>query len=126
MAKGIPINWQQLKTEMRGILIHLARMEKTISYSELAAQIRTATMHHRNPLFSRLWLSISDEDERAGRPTLATLIVNKTTQRPGDGYFKEAESAANGHFDREAYWLKRFNEVCDYWQIHDDEEDTEQ
>ncbi|NOK86051.1 MAG: hypothetical protein GFH27_549395n73 [Chloroflexi bacterium AL-W] len=125
MGKAADVDWALIRAEMRQLLIGLARMGKTICYSDLAIQIRTAYIHHRAPMFSRLLIQISDEDEQAGRPSLATLVVNKATGRPGGGYFKHAARAhdANkpGDFDPEAYWQARFDEICDYWQTHEDE-----
>jgi hypothetical protein len=105
--------WEQVKTEMRRLLIQVARVEATISYSELASSIQTTYIHHRNPKFMRLLIEIADEDVQHNRPSLAVLVVNKATGRPGEGFFIEIEPA-----QREIYWQKRFDEICDYWQTH--------
>jgi hypothetical protein len=116
-------DWDALKAEMRTLLIQAARSEKTIVYSELAAQLRTATVHYRSPVFSTLLQQLAADDVQAGRPSLATLVVNKATGRPGAGYFKHA-ALAFGHEldDPEAYWQTWFQTVCDYWQTHEDEQ----
>ncbi|MFW5692181.1 MAG: hypothetical protein ACOCX3_02395 [Chloroflexota bacterium] len=112
-------DWQALKREMRNILIGLARIEQTIAYSELAAQLRTAYIHYRAPAFGAILREIAEDDEAAGRPSLATLVVNKATGRPGGGYFKHAGSSGANVSDLEAYWQARFRSVCDYWQNND-------
>jgi len=101
---------------MRRLLIQVARVEATISYSELASSIQTAYIHHRNPRFMRLLVEISDEDKQHNRPSLATLVVSKATGRPGEGFFIGVESD-----QREMYWQRRFDEICDYWQNHDED-----
>jgi hypothetical protein len=105
------MNWDHVKAEMRLILIQVARIESTISYSGLAGQVG---LHHRNPKFMRLLIEISDADEQANRPSLAALVVAKATGRPGEGFF-----VGIPHEEREIYWQKRFDDVCDYWQTHD-------
>ncbi|PJF21198.1 MAG: hypothetical protein CUN56_12310 [Phototrophicales bacterium] len=108
--------WDALRDEMRDFLINLARLGKTISYSELAAQLQTAYIHHRAPMFSELLRQISYEDKAANRPMLATLVVNKQRGIPGDGYFKGL--VEEDFIDPETYWQARFEEVCQYWQEH--------
>ena len=45
------VDWSEIKAEMRHILVGLARRRQTICYSDLAAQIQTAYIHHRAPAF---------------------------------------------------------------------------
>lgn len=113
-------DWNALKREMRDLLINLARAEKTIAYSELAASLKTAYIHYRAPAFGQILRDLAAEDRAAERPMLATLVVNKATGRPGIGYYKHLMDAGKSADDLEAYWLERFHEVCDYWQTHDD------
>lgn len=111
-----PNEWEALRNEMRDFLINLARLEKTICYSELAAQLQTAYIHHRAPAFMELLRQISDEDKACERPMLAALVVSKQRGIPGDGYFK---GLVDEEFtDPQSYWQARFEEVCHYWQEH--------
>lgn len=105
--------WDQVKTKMRELLIQVARVEATISYSELASHVN---LHHRNPKFMRLLYEIADDDLQNQRPLLATLVVNKATGRPGEGFFSEITPD-----ERETYWQGCFDEICDYWQTHDED-----
>lgn len=114
-------DWRALAQEMRQILIGAARMEKTIAYSELAAMLKSAYIHYRAPAFGAILRDIAAQDEAAGRPTLATLVVNKATGRPGAGYFKQAVAHGWTVDEIDAYWQANFRAVCDYWQAHDDE-----
>lgn len=113
-------DWDELRAEMRAILIKLARQRETITYSELAAQLQTAYIHYRAPAFGEILRIIAEDETEAGRPSLATLVVTKATGRPGDGYFKHAGAEGEDVSDPEAYWQARFRAVCDYWQAHDD------
>lgn len=110
-----PVDWGAVKDEMRAILIHLAKQRKTICYSDLAALLSTARLHHRAPVFHRLLDEMSREDAAEGMPSLATLVVRKDSGIPGQGYF--VISAAEGDLvgDPEAYWKAQFEALCDYW-----------
>lgn len=114
-------NWHAIKVEVKTFLVQLARSEKTIAYSELAAQVRTAYIHYRAPAFGAMLREIAADDDAQGRPALATLVVNKATGRPGKGYFTHMGTEGDDISDPEAYWQKRFRAVCDYWQNHEDE-----
>ncbi|HEX2623299.1 MAG TPA: hypothetical protein VHL11_24230 [Phototrophicaceae bacterium] len=107
--------WQTLKEEMRSILIGMARMRSTITYSDLAAAMQTVHMHHRAPYFHKLLRDMDREETRGDHPSLATLVVRKDTGIPGDGYFAGAPTVEGQTFDPEAYWKTQFDEVCDYW-----------
>ena len=101
--------------EMRAILIGYAKRRQTITYSELAPMISSASLHHRAPIFHKMLDIMSREDADQGMPSLASLVVRKDSGIPGMGYF-----AIGGHEgpvteDFEAYWRRQFEELCDYW-----------
>lgn len=121
MKQSLPAHWPALRAEMRTALIELARLRQKISYSELAARLQTVYLHHRAPAFSALLREIAAEEEAAGRPSLAALVVNKQTGIPGAGFFKGVVMHGDDTADLEAYWRGEFNRVCDYWSEHDDE-----
>jgi hypothetical protein len=108
-------DWEALKQEMREILIGLAKLGQTICYSDLAALLRTAHVHHRSPVFHRILDEMCREDAAAGHVTLATLVVRKDSGIPGMGYFTIAASEGADVADIEAYWQTEFERVCEYW-----------
>jgi hypothetical protein len=108
-------DWQTLKDEMRSILIGMARLCSTITYSELASLIETAHMHHRAPLFHKLIRDMDADETAEGRPSLAALVVRKDSGIPGDGFYAGAPINEGEIFDPVAYWQKEFDAVCDYW-----------
>lgn len=113
--------WHNIKTEMRAILIGLARMRRSIAYSDLAALVQTAYIHYRAPAFGWILHEIAREDEAEGRPGLAVLVVNKTTGICGAGFFKEAAARGFDVSDPVAFWRSQFEQVCDYWgEVEDD------
>jgi hypothetical protein len=112
------VDWRSINSEIRDILIELARMERTISYSELAAQVTTAYMHPRAPGFHSILRDICRDEIAAGRPVIGVLVVNKKTGICGQGYFKFAAQMGADVSDVEAYWQAEFERVCEYWSMH--------
>jgi hypothetical protein len=108
-------DWEAIKHEIRLILIALAKMRLTICYSDLAAQIQTAYVHHRAPAFHAMLRELDDMNESADEPSLAVLVVRKQTGRCGAGFFKTAAVNGEDVSDPEAYWQAQFACVCDYW-----------
>lgn len=107
--------WQDLKDEMRAILIGMARQRATITYADLAATITTAHLHHRAPHFHRLLREMDADETRAGRPSLAALVVRKDSGIPGAGFFADLPVSDGQSADLEAYWRAEFEQVCAYW-----------
>jgi len=73
---------------MREILIGVARIEATITYGDLAAQLQTIAPHPGSYVFQALLRELCREEEDAGRGMLCALVVAKATGIPGQGFFK--------------------------------------
>lgn len=101
--------------EMRAILIGYAKRRQTITYSELAPMISSASLHHRAPIFHKMLDIMSTEDAEQGMPSLASLVVRKDSGIPGMGYFAISSREDGVIEDHETYWRRRFEELCDYW-----------
>ncbi len=112
-------DWAQLKAEMRMTLIAIARARGTISYSELARGLQTATLHHRSPIFTPLLIEVCDEAERAGDGSLCALVVRKSDGIPGKGYFKAAALQGADVHDAETYWRREVEAVWAQWAPRD-------
>jgi hypothetical protein len=115
MAAFSEAQWQALKDEMRTILIGMARMCATITYSDLAAIMMTAQMHHRAPLFHQLIRDMDADETAEDRPSLAALVVRKDSGIPGGGFYADAPVVSGEIFDPVAYWQGEFDKVCAYW-----------
>lgn len=109
-------DWQALKDEMRAILIGVARLRTTITYSELASELRTVHVHHRAPYFHKLLRELCDDEETLGRPPLAALVVRKDTGICGSGYFADLPVIDGAIADPIAYWRADFERICAYWE----------
>lgn len=90
--------------EMRLILIGVAKLRTTISYSELTYRMTTVTLHVRAPQLYELLRQICRDEAAAERGYLCALVVRKSDGLPGQGFFKML--ARNGYdcSDPQACW----------------------
>jgi hypothetical protein len=110
--------WNDIKTEIRTILIGVARDRQLITYSDLTRMLQTASLHYHSPALARLLVEIGSEELQAGRPSLPALVVTRQTGIPGAGFFK-----IDGQWDADitdpvAYWSGEVQNVYDYWSQH--------
>lgn len=112
-------DYVQIQAEIREILIGLAKIGKTIHYSELARQITCANIHHRSPIFEHILQSLCADEVAERRPILGVLVVNKATGRCGDGFYKWASGYGFDTHDPQAFWDAEFERVIEYWQTQD-------
>ncbi len=119
--------WSALRSEMRQIMIEVARNRQTIAYSELCAQLTTAYLHHRAPALTQLLIEIGAQEAEAGRPVLPAVVVAKASGMPGGGYFKADTGKASpltprneveGSNDPKALWEADLQRVFEYWSKH--------
>jgi len=111
------VNWQDVKAEMRQLIIETAKAGQLIAYSELTGMLQTAYVHYHSHVLTRLLIDIGSEEVAGGRPILPALVVAKQTGRPGPGYFKLAPGEVEvGDPIRE--WENEVQRVYDYWSKH--------
>jgi hypothetical protein len=96
---------------VHGRLIEFARQGRTVMYSDL----ETSRGHIGHYLHA-----ISLEEAAAGRPPLNSIVVSKTTQRPGDGFIPAMVEVgfASPHEDLEDVWQRATAAVFAYWREH--------
>jgi len=109
-------DFDAIKAEIHGILIGIARLESTITYSELAMQIRSAYIHYRAPAFDRILQQLCADEVDAGRPILGVVVVNKLTGRCGAGFYKWCALQGVDVSNPAYFWQEEYKRVCEYWQ----------
>jgi hypothetical protein len=112
-------DWREIKAELRHILIGVAKLGKTIFYSDLAKQVTYATIHHRAPAFDHILQELCADEVGENRPILGVVVVNKATGRCGDGFYKWASAYGYDTHNPQAFWDAEFNRVLEYWQNAD-------
>lgn len=112
--------WNDIKIEMRQLMVEVAKSGQTITYSELCAMLKTAYVHFHSPMLTRLLMEIGSEEAQAGRPILPAVVVGKQSGMPGAGYFKsDDERSELEAADPKAYWEADLQRLFDYWSKHD-------
>lgn len=105
--------------EMRAVLIERARMQQTITYSELALSM-SIYLHPHSYTFGNIMRLVCREALAKGQGQLCALIVSKVTGMPGGGYFKGISPTPDDAtaFDAESYWRRDLDAVFAYWAEH--------
>jgi hypothetical protein len=108
-------NWAAARAQMRAILVACARSGQMITYSDLSRSITAVHLPPYSYALSGMLAEICREEEAAGRPELAVLVVRKSDGRPGNGYFRAALARGLQEGDMEAYWQEQFALATAYW-----------
>lgn len=108
--------WEQAKKEMRAILIERAKARDLISYSELAAQIKSIQIRPESYAFAAMLGEISTEEDMAGRGMLSVIVIHKSGDiKPGPGFFELAKELGRDTSDVDACWVAELKKVYEYW-----------
>ena len=111
--------WQSAVAEATRILIESARSDLGyITYSDLAARLRSITIGYHDPAMDYLLTQVSTEEHDAARPLLSAVVLHIDDGRPGKGFYDLARELSFDVSDREAFWVSEFRRVTDYWRNH--------
>ncbi len=120
MKYGLTLEqWQSAKAEMREVLIGVAKLQATIPYGDLAAQLRTISPHPGSYVFQALLRDLCREELAAGRGMLCALVVSKATGIPGQGFFKALISMGRDCRDINLCWQEECQRVYAVWSDAD-------
>jgi hypothetical protein len=107
--------WDAALEQVRALLIAQAQACATITYGELCSRVTAARLHPYSYALMAMLDAIGDEDARAGRAPLPTLVVRQSDGRPGPGYFRKSYTGGAHTDDLEAFWQAQFARVCAEW-----------
>lgn len=111
-----PEVWEEAKAEAIRAMVQRARKSRTISYSELVAEIRAVRMEPHDPRLSHFLGEIAEEEDAAGRGMLTVVVVHKRgDQKPGPGFYEMARQLGRDISDPEAFWIAEFEAVRHTW-----------
>lgn len=112
-----PEVWEHAREEARQILIQCAREERTIAYSDLAAELDTIRIEPNSSAFHAILDEISCSENAAGRGMLSVLVVHKgDNQMSGRGFFKLAKCLGKEFDDDEEFWNGESECVIGSWR----------
>lgn len=111
--------WNRAKEEIRTILEGIARRRSLISYSDLAARVKTVPLTPDSRALHEMLGDISVEEDAGGRGMLSVLVVHKVgDQKPGRGFFELAQRLGRDVSDTDACWV---NELQAVYGIHSEQ-----
>ena len=93
-------------------IIEIAKNDDVITYSELASRTDNAPTGI-GPILDR----INNIERCEGRPMLSAVVISKSRNIPGAGFFKLAKKLGLQSDDEGnvKFWLKEIRRVHDYW-----------
>ncbi|MEX0999742.1 MAG: hypothetical protein WD000_07260 [Thermodesulfobacteriota bacterium] len=110
--------WDEVKEEIKNILIDRAKVENTISYSELANQIMSIEIEPHERALHEMLGEISINEDDSGRGLLSALVIHKDGDMiPGQGFFDLAASRDRDTSDKDRFWSKELKSVFSYWKL---------
>jgi hypothetical protein len=107
--------WEKAKSEAIRTIVHKG---STISYSELAANIRSIAFDPHDHGFHYLLGQISVEEDAAGRGMLSALVVHKLDGMPGEGFWDLAQTLGRDIKDRVRCWSRETELVLSHFPCH--------
>ena len=106
--------WDAAKEEMRAVLIDRARIERTISYTELTSMVHTIHFSPDDAAFHHMLDDISREEDAVGRGMLSVIVVHRVGDMiPGSGFFKLAQKLGRDTSDHDRCWSDELRRVYD-------------
>lgn len=107
--------WDAALVEIRHILIGLAKLRTTITYSDLTAQLTTVSAFPGSYTFHALLRDVCYAEDDAGRGMICALVVSKATGIPGQGFFKSLIKRGRDCADLEACWQAELDHIYRVW-----------
>jgi hypothetical protein len=110
--------WERAKREAILAIVSAGRRDQFISYSELAAAIRSVHVEPHDFAMNRLLDEISKEEEAAGRGILTALVVFKGEPVPGEGFWATARDVGRVWSDKWVFWAEEVKRVMKECKTH--------
>jgi hypothetical protein len=107
--------WNAAKIEARSIMIERAKLRELISYSDLVEQVRSISFAPNDMRLFHMLGEISSEEDTAGRGMLTAVVVHKTDQKPGKGFFELAKRLGRDTRDETGCWVAELHKVHAVW-----------
>ena len=104
--------WNAAKEEMRQALIHRAREEDTMSYTELTTKIHAIHFAPDDHSLHYMLGELSEGEDAVGRGMLSVIVVHKEGDKmPGPGFFLLAKKLGRDTSDHVRCWSDELTRV---------------
>lgn len=112
--------WENAKSEAVRAIVREARdYGQPISYSDLAAKIKSIHFDPHDHVFHLMLGQISTEEDAAGRGMLSVLVVHKGGDgMPGAGFWDLAKQLGRNTRDKLVCWTKETEQVLSKCKNH--------
>lgn len=109
-------DWEKAKVEAEEYLIESAKKKCTISYGDLALKIKTIHIEAYGEAMSNFLDEISRKTFDAYGFMLSSLVITKSTGKPGQGFWTLAQ-VLNGEQKIWGYWYrKEIEKIFKYYE----------
>jgi hypothetical protein len=97
--------WDRAKQEAREHMIDIAKKKGTISYGQLATNIKTITFNPHDDAFHKMLGQICVDEESCDRGMLSVVVVHASgDMQPGPGFFDLAQQLGRNTKDKLELW----------------------
>ncbi len=110
-----PADWEAAKEEARQAMIAAASRRGVITYAELAAGIHTLQLEPWSTHLAHMLGEVSTAEREAGRGMLTVVVVRKSDQVPGAGFFELARTLGCDARDRLGFCATELAKVHETW-----------
>lgn len=110
-----PADWEAAKEEARQAMIAAASRRKVITYAELVTGIHTLRLEPRSKHLAHMLGEVSTAERAAGRGMLTVVVVRKSDQIPGAGFFELARTLGCDDKDRLGFCATELAKVHETW-----------
>jgi len=108
-------DWENAKSEMRNILIEIAKKQDIIPYSELVKRVQIISLEASSYALADMLGEISTTEDAAGRGMLSAVVVHKDDNLPGKGFFELGRILGRDISEKEEFWVDEVKRVYSSW-----------
>lgn len=113
-----PEAWELAKGEATCAIVRVGKRDDFITYSELAAAIKSIHLEPHHFEMNRLLDQISKEEDAAGRGIITALVVLKDERVPGEGFWATARDIGRVWTDKWVFWAEEVKRVMKECKTH--------
>src|SRR4051794_24677909 len=110
-----PTQWKSAVDETRILLVEIAEMETTATYSEVVGAIQAIKLEPDSYALFQLLDEVSKAEDESGRGLLSAVVVRADSNLPGTGFFELAKKSGRTFSDNVEFWVSELKRVYSFW-----------
>jgi hypothetical protein len=104
--------WVAAKAEIREAILEAAYERRMTWYGEVASKVSTVTLDPHSALMNHLLGTVFEEEHKAGRPALTSIVTHKHGDKePGAGFYEMARSLGYRLSEPYVFWAQQVQDV---------------